>query len=169
MTSSMISEIRRLHSGEARSYRELRLLALRLHPDAFGSSFAEEACLEDGVFAERLAKGTVFGVWSGEQLVASAGLALRVKIKLRHKSVLWGMFVRPEVRGCGVGKCLLSAVLAHARTCCEEVLLTVVEGNEAAHRLYASAGFVEYGREPRAIKVGTEYYQELMMRLPIEC
>jgi hypothetical protein len=27
---------------------------------------------------------------------------------------------------------------------------------------------VQYGREPCAIKVGLDYYHELMMRLPIE-
>ena len=121
----------------------------------------------DDAFAERLADGTVFGAWFGERLVACAGLALREKIKLRHKRYLCGMFVHPEVRGQGVGRRLLEEVLSHARTCCEEVLLTVVMSNEAAHRLYAAAGFVEYGREPGAIKVGCNYFDELLMRLPV--
>lgn len=162
------SKIRPLRSDEAVHYRELRLLALRLHPESFGSSFEEEALLEIDVFAERLADGRVFGVWSGEQLVACAGLALREKPKLRHKGHLWGMFVRPEVRGRGIGERLLREVLTHSRTCCEEVLLTVVADNTAAYRLYAAAGFVEYGREPRAIKIGSDYFDELLMRLPLE-
>lgn len=88
-------------------------------------------------------------------------------MKLRHKGILWGMFVRPEARGRGAAKKLLSAILANALTCCEEVLLTVVEGNQAAYGLYTAAGFVEYGREPAAIKIGTDYHQELLVRLPL--
>lgn len=161
------SSIRALRSSDAACYRELRLLALRLHPEAFGSSFAEESLLGDEVFAERLAVGGVFGVWSGEQLVACAGLAVREKTKLRHKGHLWGMFVRPEARGRGMGQRLLNALLAHSRNLCEEILLTVVADNEAACRLYTAAGFVEYGREPRAIKIGSDYFDELLMRLPL--
>ncbi|UVI40244.1 GNAT family N-acetyltransferase [Qipengyuania spongiae] len=161
------SKIRPLRLDDAVHYRELRLLALRLHPESFGSSFEEETLLKNDVFAERLKDGGVFGIWSGKELVACAGLALREKTKLRHKGHLWGMFVRPEARGCGIGKRLLRQVLTHSRTCCEEVLLTVVADNKAAHRLYAAAGFVEYGREPRAIKIGSDYFDELLMRLPL--
>lgn len=161
----VVSKIRPLRSDDGAQYRELRLTALRLQPEAFGSSFEEESLLDEGAFAERLADGRTFGAWSGEQLVGCAGLALREKTKLRHKGHLWGMFVRPEVRGRGLGKCLLREVLTHSRTCCEEVLLTVVADNEAAYRLYTSAGFVEYGREPRAIKIGSDYFDELLMRL----
>lgn len=65
----------------------------------------------------------------------------------------------------GVGKRLLSEILAHSRTSCEEVSLTVVAGNEAARHLYAAAGLMEYGCEPRAIKIDAEYFDELLMRL----
>lgn len=97
-----------------------------------------------------------------------AGLVGREKTKLRHKAGLWGMFVRPEARGCGLGSRLLDEVIAYARPRFEEVILAVVEGNAAAHRLYVSAGFEEYGLEPCTIKVGTVYYHELLMRLPFK-
>ncbi|MBO9510748.1 GNAT family N-acetyltransferase [Erythrobacter sp. A6_0] len=159
---------RPLRSDEAVHYRELRLQALHLHPGSFGSSFEEEALLKIDAFADRLADGRVFGIWLGAKLVACAGLAVREKAKLRHKGHLWGMFVRPEVRGRGIGNHLLQEVLAHSRTCCEEVLLTVIADNTAAYQLYATAGFTEYGREPRAIKIGPMYFDELLMRLPLE-
>ena len=96
--------LRRLGRNDAGPYRELRLLALQLHPEAFGSSFEEESSLSENAFAERLDDGLVFGAWSAEQLVGCAGLAQREKTKLRHKAILWGMFVRHEMRGNGVGK-----------------------------------------------------------------
>lgn len=160
-------DVRRLLPRDAAAYRILRLDALRLHPDAFGSSFEEEVVLNNAAFAQKLSDGPIFGALCGGRLVGSAGLALRQKRKLRHKGILWGMFVVPEMRGRGVGKRLLDEVLAHAWTCCEEVLLTVVVGNHEATKLYAAAGFIEYGWEPRAVKIGADYHDERMMRLPI--
>jgi RimJ/RimL family protein N-acetyltransferase len=46
--------------------------------------------------------------------------------------------------------------------------LTVVASNVAARRLYSAAGFEEYGLERRALKVGDEYYDEVLMVLPLK-
>jgi len=43
------------------------------------------------------------------------------------------------------------------------VQLAVVSENEAARRLYAAMGFVEYGHEKRALKQGGRYYDEVLM------
>lgn len=77
VTGSGDFDVRQLDSNEVGQYREFRVLALRANPEAFGSSFEEEAAFDDDVFAERLSKGTIFGAWSGDELVGSAGLALR--------------------------------------------------------------------------------------------
>ena len=73
--------LRRLGRNDAGPYRELRLLALQLHPEAFGSSFEEESSLSENAFAERLDDGLVFGAWSAEQLVGCAGLAQRETLR----------------------------------------------------------------------------------------
>jgi RimJ/RimL family protein N-acetyltransferase len=46
--------------------------------------------------------------------------------------------------------------------------LTVVASNSAACRLYSAAGFKEYGLERRALKVGSEYYDDVLMALPLD-
>ncbi len=158
--------ISRLTDAHTEPYRALRLWSLRLQPDAFGASFEEESALPEAAFAERLKNGEIFGAWTQSQLGGCVGLVGREKSKLRHKASLWGMFVRPEHRGKGVGRDLLNKALASAADLYEEVLLTVVEGNRAALDLYVSAGFEEYGREPRTIRLGTKYYDEILMRLP---
>ncbi len=77
------------------------------------------------------------------------------------------MFVLLEARRSGIGNRLLNEVLIHAKTRVEEVLLTVVEGNEAAISLYSKAGFEIYGREPDTIRLDSTSYNELLMRLPL--
>jgi ribosomal protein S18 acetylase RimI-like enzyme len=88
-------------------------------------------------------------------------------VKLRHKAVLWGMYVRPEARRTGLAAALVQHVIEHARPLVEEICLTVVASNVAARRLYSAAGFKEYGLERRALKVGREYYDEVLMALPL--
>ncbi len=61
------------------------------------------------------------------------------------------MYVRPEARGSGLAASLVQRVIAHARTLVEEICVTVVASNAAAHRLYRANGFEQYGLERRAL------------------
>jgi ribosomal protein S18 acetylase RimI-like enzyme len=45
------------------------------------------------------------------------------------------------------------------------VQLSVVKENRPARRLYESAGFLEFGMEPKASKLGDKYYDEAHMAL----
>jgi ribosomal protein S18 acetylase RimI-like enzyme len=83
--------------------------------------------------------------------------------KLCHKGLLWGMYVRPKAQGAGLGSALVQAVLRHARGEVQLVQLTVMDHNPRARRLYERHGFVEYGREPAAVRVGEEYLDEILM------
>ncbi len=75
------------------------------------------------------------------------------------------MYVRPSARNIGVGRLLVSAVLDVAREKVELIQLTVVRDNRPARRLYESLGFVEFGMEPKASKLGEKYYDEAHMVL----
>jgi RimJ/RimL family protein N-acetyltransferase len=159
--------VRRLEAGDVETYRELRLESIRAHPESFGASLESEEEKPVSWWAERLQTTTVLGGWLGySPLVGIAGLAVHDTPKLRHKGVLWGMYVRPEARGTGLAAALVHLVLAHARNHVEQVCLTVVASNAAARRLYIAAGFEEYGLERRGLKVGTEYYDQILMVLP---
>jgi hypothetical protein len=58
---------------------------------------------------------------------------------------------------------LVEAVIEFARPRVELIQLSVVMGNEPARRLYARAGFVEYGVEKNSLKHGGRYYDEILM------
>jgi ribosomal protein S18 acetylase RimI-like enzyme len=165
-TSSL--KVRRLEVHDIASYCELRLEGLKGHPEAFASSWDYEADKPVSWWAERLEKNTILGGWvDNSPLVGVAGLRVQDAIKLRHKGVLWGMYVRPEARRTGLGAALVQHVVEHARPLVEEICLTVVASNVAACRLYSAAGFKEYGLERRALKVGREYFDEVLMALPL--
>jgi ribosomal protein S18 acetylase RimI-like enzyme len=132
-------------------------------PQAFGASHEDEARQPLGFFGDRLASSAVFGALLDARLVGIAGFYRQAGVKARHKGVLWGMYVQPSARGAGIARRLVEAVTAYARRHVEILLLTVVNDNQPARRLYASAGFVEYGIERRSLKVGDVYFDEVLM------
>jgi ribosomal protein S18 acetylase RimI-like enzyme len=152
-------KVRLLEADDVASYRELRLEGLKGYSEAFprrGKSWEYEATKPVSWWTERLEMNTVFRGWVDRSpLVGVAGLRVHGEVKLRHKSVLWGMYVRPKARGRGLAAALVQQVVEHARTLVEEICLSVVASNAAACRLYRAAGFQEYGLERRAIKVGS--------------
>ncbi len=161
--------VRRLGAPDAASYRALRLDGLLAHPEAFSASWEDEISRPLTWFADRIESNVVFGGFSSSRrdLAGVAGLLVPEATKVRHKGVLWGMFVRPEARKSGMGAGLVASVVEHAAQIVEELQLTVVASNTAAVSLYTRAGFKPYGLAKRALKVGDLYYDELLMTLPL--
>jgi ribosomal protein S18 acetylase RimI-like enzyme len=153
---------RLLAPNDASEFQSLRLRGLQDVPEAFGSTYEEDVTLPLEVIADRLrgartpACRAVIGAFVDDALVGVVGFMQSPKIKSRHTAQVWGMYVAPEVRGRGVGRGLLDALIAEVRACAgvERLTLSVVERAEAARRLYAAFGFVEFGREQDAYRHG---------------
>ena len=164
-------QIRALGVADADAFRRVRLDALRLHPDAFGSAYEDEALLDPAQFAERLsAPGfTRFGGFAGGDLVGLAGLQMRTGAKERHKARLFSMYVDAAHRGSGLAQQLIEAVIAGAREAEALVLqLSVSAGNASAQRLYRRMGFTVYGVERRSLRVGAQFHDEELMALDLD-
>jgi len=113
--------IRQLTVADASEYRALRLRALREHPDAFTSSFEEDRQKPVSWSEKRLsglAYGCgdwVLGAFVETRLVAMLGLSIDSRRKVRHKALLFGMYVAGEFERKGVGRELMAACLSRAR------------------------------------------------------
>jgi RimJ/RimL family protein N-acetyltransferase len=164
--------IRRLAPADVDAFRAVRLDALRLHPEAFGAAYEDEAALDRAQFAERLsAPGfTRFGAFDERgRLVGLVGLRIEAGIKERHKAHLFSMYVDAAHRGTGLARQLVEAVIAAAREAGAVVLhLTVTVGNEPAQRLYRRMRFTTYGTERRSLKVGDRFFDEELMMLDLD-
>lgn len=159
--------IRRLGPADAGAYRDIRLEGLERHPEAFGSTHAEEAGLSLEEFAQRVAAVATFAAERDGRVLGIAGLARRPQAKVRHRGSLVRMYVRPEGRGSGAADALVEAVLDHARAeGLDSVTLMVLVDNPAARRLYDRHGFTVYGVEPGALRMdGRDYDEELRIRM----
>lgn len=162
--------IRRLVPSDAPAYRALMLEAYSLAPEAFTSSAAERENLplewwSKRVAAEPEAHERVIGAFLGGELAGVAGLSFEQRERTRHKATLFGMYVRPAARCTGIAKALVEEVLCQARRSqiTEVVQLTVTESNLAAVRLYANCGFIPFGTEPFAVKLGDGFLNKVHM------
>ncbi|WP_210640555.1 GNAT family N-acetyltransferase [Pseudomonas sp. Tri1] len=163
--------IRRLRAGDAQAYRELMLQAYALHPQAFTSHFNERAALPINWWESRLTSrfDVLLGAFVESELVGIVGLALESREKARHKAMLFGMYVTATHCHRGLGFQLVQAALDEARrhSFLRLVQLTVTAGNDPAVKLYQRCGFVLYGLEPMAIRVGDEYLDKIHMWLEL--
>ena len=165
--------VRELTGDDAGDFRNLRLRALREHPDAFGSSYEAESAAPVEAAAERLRLNAesldsfTLGAFRGSQLVGMVGFYQETREKTRHRGTIWGMYVPIEEQGKGIGRALLARALELARALpgLEQVELQVVTRNMRARGLYGSFGFATYGTEPRALFVDGEYLDEEHMVL----
>jgi GNAT superfamily N-acetyltransferase len=156
----MAVEIRQLGPGDAAAFHSVRLQGLRESPEAFGSTYEEEVGSSLDLIAQRLEPAreptarVVLGAFADDALVGVVGCHQEAKAKARHKAVIWGMYVVPEMRGRGLGRQLLRRAIAEARTWpnVERMTITVVERVHQARELYLSAGFQPFGREPDALR-----------------
>ncbi len=167
--------IRQLTADDVAIFYPFRLRGLRESPHAFTNSYEEYSrqSLDSVVqrFRQQVASDTDFtlGAFENDQLAGIVGFYRENALKVRHKGYIVSLYVQPEERRRGIARALLLAALERIRRLpdLDHVLLGVVETQVAAKRLYESLGFTVYGREPRAVRIGDEYFDEEFMILKL--
>ena len=135
----------RLVADEWQAYRAIRLAMLQESPSAFGSTHAEAASIDEQLWRQRLADNVVFLARLGP---TPAGSVMYSEYGMTDLGdcALYGMWVDPGLRGAGVGRTLVEAVVAEARAAGKRrIVLHTVAGNDPAGRLYERTGFVPTG------------------------
>jgi len=162
--------VRRLTTSDRSCFLELRQTALTVNPDDFLVTAAEERAIprlsiEDAL--ERPDDRNFFlGAFAGEptMLVSIAGLITSNLSKIRHSGRLTSLFVHPAHRRRGIARILVQRLLDQAVSAgLDSVRLEVVADNRDAVSLYESLGFVAYGREPEAYRMGERAWDLLLM------
>ena len=162
--------IRPTREDDAVAYRELRLEALRTHPEAFGADYEESLArpIERWQQNVRDGAGTDLGITYVAEvaggLVGMTGIYRDSGAKMRHRGIIWGVYVRADWRGAGIAEALIDACVRWAEIQgLRLVTLSVVTTNAAAIRCYVRCGFSVYGMDPEVIYHNGVYYDELLM------
>jgi ribosomal protein S18 acetylase RimI-like enzyme len=167
------AEVRVLTEREVAAYWNLRLEALEREPQSFAESAEEHRATPIELAAARLREADdasfVLGTFLSGELVGMAGFFREKHLKARHKGRIWGVYVRANCRGQGIGRALFSALLEKVKALpgLEQVILTVSGRQVAAKTLYRMLGFETFGVERAALKVGDQYFDEeyIVLRL----
>ncbi|HSO57444.1 MAG TPA: GNAT family N-acetyltransferase [Paenisporosarcina sp.] len=164
-------EIRKLTSGDAEVYWDLRLEALQQDPEAFATTYEDAISrvnplkrVESNLDSENSA---TFGAFIDKELVGVMTIAEEGAPKLRHRVNLFAVYVTPKVRGKRIGTALLQEVIEYTKQTphVEKINLTVVSTNETAIKLYEKVGFKSFGLEHHAMKMNNTYVDEIYMSL----
>lgn len=142
--------VRKAVPGDWEALRDVRLAALQDTPDAFGSTYAEQAKFTEEDWQRRIAGDSTFLAFLDGDDSEPVGLSggYRDDDGTYHLISMW---VHSRGRGHGVGQALIDAVAdwARAQSEAETLYLWVTEDNEHARRLYERCGFVPTGqRQP---------------------
>jgi hypothetical protein len=88
-------------------------------------------------------------------------------VEERHKGHVWGVYVTAALRGTGIGRSVMCALLEHAARVkgIEQLGLLVATTQAAAMELYQTLGFRSFGCERWALKIGERYVDEEHMVL----
>ena len=90
--------------------------------------------------------------------------------KLRHKGIMFTMFVSKEFRGHGIARKLLEDLIKRVKAISdiEQINLIVIANNSRAKQLYEKFGFEKFGTEQNSIKWKGKYFSEDQMVLRLK-
>jgi RimJ/RimL family protein N-acetyltransferase len=163
-------ELRRLTAADAEAYRRVRLEGLREAPLAFVADFEKNSARPLEYFAgllKDLPDNFVIGAFDDGALIGVGGLMCDEAPKLRHKGLIWGVYVVAGYRGRSVGRRILEELIANAAGAphIEQINIISTAVNARARDLYLSLGFKTWGLEPRSLLIDGQYYDDEHMVL----
>jgi len=141
----------------------------------FGLSYPEELTFsikDEEAFIANYAKdegGIMISAFAGDRLIANASLSgVMNRKKCLHRAT-FGIAILKSEWGQGLGKKILSELIAFAKEVgYEQLELEVASTNSHAISLYKKLGFISYGERPRSLKLKSgDYYDELLMVLDL--
>jgi ribosomal protein S18 acetylase RimI-like enzyme len=102
-------EVKRLPEDRWREFRDLRFEALTRDPLAFGSSYEEDRALSEEEWKRRMKSG-LFALLN-DNPVGMIAYVFENKLKTKHVANIYGVYVKKEYRGQGIGKKLVESTI----------------------------------------------------------
>lgn len=159
--------IRQLAPDDLEAFRQLRLEALRLHPDAYSSTYEDWVQLSDDEWREKM-QVPLFAAFDGDTPVGVTGLWPQNGMRTAHRALVVMVYVQSAMRGKSVAQLLFKAVEDYARgNNITQLELNVLADNQAAYKFYLREGYTEFGRRPNCLNLDGKMYEEVLMLKPV--
>ena len=139
---------------DIKAYYELLKKAITDEPQFFRVAAID---IEGEVFPTKdTFENFTLGAFSEDgELLGTAGFKRDLFVKLKHKGLIFRMYVSEKAKGQGLGRILLQTTIERAsqNQSLKQIYLTVVATNLRAKSLYLSEGFETFAVERNSIKM----------------
>lgn len=156
-------EIKKLTRDDWQVYKELRLQMLTEEPQAYSQTLEElenrfDQDWIDKTVADNMA---ILAAWVDGKLAGMSGLFYEEKDVV----AIWGVFVRKEFRGIGLGEKLIEETEKEIikDKGVKRIQIEVTVTQIPAWQLYKKLGFKEIGRKKGATKLNGELFDEIIL------
>jgi len=160
-------EIVKLNPEDWKKFRDLRLEALKEDSVAFGSSYEEKAEQSDEEWQQKLKnpKNLVIAAFDNSQIIGMVCAYQEKGEKLKHIAYVWGVYLRKDYRGKGIGEKLMEALLDEIAKNkeIEKLNLNVNTSQQSAVKLYEKMGFQIVGTFHKEMKIDGKYFDDYAM------
>ncbi|MFO0388691.1 MAG: GNAT family N-acetyltransferase [Alphaproteobacteria bacterium] len=149
---------------DAADYRGLRLRSLKEHPESFLFAYEEAVNWPLNRFEKAMERPWI-GAFDDKTMIGFVGMMPNNSMKLKHKANVGPVYVTPEMRGKGIAKAMLQAIILKAQEMGIELLqLSANALHPEVVSLYKSVGFEPYGTEKHIMKLADgSYVDDILM------
>lgn len=166
-------EVRKLKSSDAKQVLDYLCLVggetdyLLMDNHGLGIEIDEEERILDRFYHNPNA--LLLGCFDKYELVAVSNISVKDRAKIKHISTL-GVSVKKQYWHQGIGRYLMNYMIDFAKKNdqIEIIQLEVRSDNLSAINLYKSLGFYSVGLVPKAMKIGSKYYENMIMILEVK-
>lgn len=136
--------IQQLTPEHWQQYRNIRLEAVKVDPEAFGNAYEEELALHEDQWCAFI--GNMYFAMIDDRVVGMIGLLTNSGIRNKHRAQMISFWVYPEYRSRGIGTALITHIQDAARQKgIFKIDLNVMVTQSNAIELYQKNGFVVVG------------------------
>lgn len=165
--------VRPVEGSELDAWWDLRLRGLRDHPSAFGSDYEEAKARGPAYLEDSLREGSlnrIFGAFTASGEIVAQAAVWGNTGRRRHIATIGAVHTHAAWRGRALSRALIALAIAHCRAfpAVMQITIAVNAENAAALAVYEGAGFVAWGREPRALRTDAGFHDEIHMLLTLD-
>ena len=161
--------IQKLTIKDLEMFKNIRLEALELEPQAFGDSFSVLSKKKDNYWKKELSNKwkNWYGVFDNNELVGIGSIKFAKSLKFNHIAHLSGIYVKKAQRGKGIGKLLFKTRIDEAfkNEKIKKLKLIVNTSQTNAISLYESFNFREVGKLEAEFRLDDTFYDAILMEL----
>lgn len=157
-------EIKKLNSDDWQIYKELRLQMLTEEPQAYSQTLEELSKRSDKEWKDKTETDnmSIIVAWVDEKLAGMSGLFYEEKDVVS----IWGVFVRKEFRGIGLGKRLMEEIEKEIKKDkgVKKIQISVTSSQITALELYKRLGFKEVKKFEGKTRHNGKAYDEILLQ-----